>query len=192
MTSFLLAGPAEEPVALAQAKAFLRVEDGAEDGLIETLITAARLHIESVTGRILMAQEWRAVRDGWPADRVIRLAHTPLIALDAIRVYDEAGTPTLLDLDEVLPDAQAVPARIILPARVAGMPRPRPALGIEIDYTAGFGAAPEDVPADLRQALLTLLGYWFEHRDAVAAAGAGAVIPPGFERLVAPYRRVRL
>ncbi|WP_162783826.1 baseplate multidomain protein megatron [Devosia naphthalenivorans] len=56
MTSYLLAGPAGEPVSLAEAKAFLRVDDGAEDGLIGTLIGAARLHVEGVTGRALLAQ----------------------------------------------------------------------------------------------------------------------------------------
>ena len=54
MISYLLAGPAEEPVSLGDAKAFLRVDDTAEDGLIATLVTAARLHVESVTGRAMI------------------------------------------------------------------------------------------------------------------------------------------
>ena len=56
----------------------------------------------------------------------------------------------------------------------------------------GFGTEPEDVPADIRQALLLLVGYWFEHRDAVIVAGSGAVVPSGFDRMVAGYKRVRL
>jgi uncharacterized phiE125 gp8 family phage protein len=54
-----------------------------------------------------------------------------------------------------------------------------------VDYTAGYGDAA-DVPADLRQAVLTLVAYWYEHRDSVTTA------PVGFERLIAGYRRVRL
>ena len=46
----------------------------------------------------------------------------------------------------------------------------------------GYGAEPEDVPVDLRQALLVLVAYWFEHRDAVIVAGSGAVVPAGFDR----------
>ena len=56
----------------------------------------------------------------------------------------------------------------------------------------GSAAAARTCRADLRQALLTLVAYWFEHRDAVIVAGSGAVVPAGFDRLVAPYRRVRL
>ena len=68
MISYLLAGPAGEPVSLAEAKAFLRLDSDAEDGLLATLIAAARLHIESVSGKALLRQTWRLVLDDWPAE----------------------------------------------------------------------------------------------------------------------------
>ncbi|MCD7059489.1 head-tail connector protein [Pelagibacterium xiamenense] len=192
MTSYLLAGPAEEPVSLVRAKAFLRVDDAAEDGLIEALITAARIHLESTTGRALMAQSWRVVRDCWPENRVIALPVSPLIALSEVRAFDAEGNATVIDTAQFLPDGQAVPARLILPANIEGAPVLRERMGIEIDYVAGFGTEPADVPGDLIQALLTLVAYWYEHRDAVLVAGAGSMVPAGFDRLVANYKRVRL
>ncbi|WDR06402.1 head-tail connector protein [Devosia rhodophyticola] len=188
MTSYLLAGPAGEPISLAQAKAFLRVDDEAEDGLITTLITAARLHIEGVTGKALMAQTWRVGLDCWPADRVVKLPVAPLISITAITAYDSDGEPHTIAAAQFF----AEPNRLLLPIMVVGMPTLRERGGIEIDYVAGFGSDAEDVPVDLTQAMLSLVGYWFEHRDAVIVAGSGAVVPTGFDRLIAPHKRVRL
>ena len=188
MTSYLLAGPAEEPVSLVEAKAFLKVDDAAEDGLITTLIGAARMHIEGVTGRALLAQSWRVVLDDWPDNRVVKLPVTPFMAVTEITAYDAAGAAHEVPLAQFMSE----PDRLLLPADVAGMPVLRERQGIEIDYVAGFGTEPEEVPTDIRQALLVLVGYWHEHRDAVIVAGSGAVVPSGFERLVASHKRVRL
>lgn len=188
MTSYLLAGPAAEPLTLAEAKAFLRVDDNAEDALIATLVSAARLHVESVGGRALLAQSWRVVLDRWPADRRVMLPVAPLLALTGITAYGADGEPHEIALAQI--DRTA--SELLLPKVVAGMPELRERQGLEIDYVAGYGTEPAEVPADLRQALLALVAHWFEHRDAVITAGTGAVVPAGFDRLLAPYRRVRL
>ena len=188
MISYLLAGPAEEPVSLGEAKGFLKVDDNAEDALITTLIGAARLHVEGVTGRALLAQSWRVVLDAWPGSRVVKLPVSPFIAVTEINAVDGAGALHAIPLAQFLGE----PDRLLLPRSVEGMPLLRERQGIEIDYVAGFGTEPSDVPADIRQALLVLVGYWFEHRDAVIVAGSGAVVPSGFDRLVAGHKRVRL
>ncbi|MBU1176410.1 MAG: head-tail connector protein [Alphaproteobacteria bacterium] len=192
MTSILLAGPATEPVTLAEAKAFLRVDGTDEDPFIQTLIAAARLHTESVSGRAMITQSWRVLVDQWPADRKLRLPVAPLKTLSEIRTYDADGEPTILALAEFQPESGTAPAHLVVPSMVADMPALRQYNGIEIDYVAGFGDAPENVPEDLRHAVLTLVGYWFEHRDAVIVAGSGAVVPAGFDRLIEGYRQVRL
>ena len=188
MISYLLAGAAQEPVSLAEAKAFLKVDDGAEDGLIETLIGAARLHVEGVTGKALLNQSWRVVLDRWPENRVVRLPVSPFMSLTAINAIDEAGASHEVPLAQFMRE----PDRLLLPAGVNGMPVLQERQGIEIDYVAGFGEDPEDVPTDLRQALLVLVAHWHENRDAVVVAGSGAVVPLGFDRMVATHKRVRL
>jgi uncharacterized phiE125 gp8 family phage protein len=188
MTAYLLAGPAKEPVSLVQAKAFLRVDDTAEDAFITTLIAAARLHVEGVTGRALLAQSWRVVLDAWPSDGQVKLPVAPFMALTEITAYDEEGEGHTVPLAQFLSE----PDRLVLPHVVAGMPGLRERQGIEVDYVAGYGADAEDVPADIVQALLLLIGYWFEHRDAVITAGSGMLVPSGFDRMVAGYKRVRL
>ena len=192
MTSYLLVGPAVEPVTLTETKLFLRVDDAAEDGFISTLITAARLHVEGTTGRAMIAQTWRVVCDDWPLNRRITLPVAPLISISAINAYDNVGVVTSISLAQFQPESNVAPAHIFVPATVAGAPSLREHNGIEIDYVAGYGATGSNVPADLRQALLSLIGYWFEHRDAVVIAGSGAIVPAGFDQLIASYRSISL
>lgn len=181
MISYLLAGPAEEPVSLAEAKAFLRLDGDAEDGLVLSLIAAARLHVEAVTGRALVSQSWRLVLDAWPAE--LRVPVLPVIEVTDARAFDEQDDDHALDLAGL----RVAGDTLLLPDD-PGLPVLRPRLGVEIDYAAGFGDAA-DVPDDLKRAVLALVAHWFEHRD---RAVADAVAPAGFDRLVAAYRQVRL
>ncbi len=192
MTSYLLAGPLTEPVTLEETKTFLRVDNTLEDGFISTLVKAARLHIEGTTGRAMIAQTWRVISDGWPTDSTIILPVAPLISISSITAYDIDGIPVSLALAQFQPETDTYPARIFLPRKIADAPALREHNGIEIDYVAGFGSEASDVPADLRHALLSLVGYWFEHRDAVVIAGSGSVVPAGFDHMLSAYRSVSL
>jgi len=157
MTSTLIAPPGEEPVTLAEAKAFCRIDGSDEDALVNALIAAARLQVESLTGRALITQTWRLTMACAP--RLVELPVIPVAALVA------APAGAVLQGDAVL--------------------LVEPVDELTVDYTAGYGAAA-DVPGDLKQAVLTLVAYWYENRDAVT-------MPPlGFDRLIASYKRVRL
>jgi len=68
MSSILLTPPAAEPVTLADAKAWLRVEHDDDDDVIAALIAGARSHVEAQTRRALITQSWRLVLDRWPRD----------------------------------------------------------------------------------------------------------------------------
>src|SRR4051812_7717821 len=95
MKSILTDPPAAEPVTLAEAKAYLRVVTGDEDALVALLIGAARRHVEGATGLALMPQGWSFFLDAWPCARAIALPVSPIIAIEAVRVFgedDEAAT----------------------------------------------------------------------------------------------------
>ena len=61
-----LIAPAEEPLTLAETKQHLRVDHNEDDALISTLIASACQAAESRTGRVLIAQKWRATLETWP------------------------------------------------------------------------------------------------------------------------------
>src|SRR5579884_3684274 len=58
------AEPASEPVALADAKNYLRVDITNDDTLVTGLITAARAHAEEFMRRSLITQTWKLAYDG--------------------------------------------------------------------------------------------------------------------------------
>jgi uncharacterized phiE125 gp8 family phage protein len=187
MIPLLIAGPAVEPVAVAEMRAYLRLDDGTEDDLVSALVRAARLLVEAASGRQLIEQSWRLVLDRWPARRTLLLPLSPLIRIERIRVYDAAGSASDVAAPLYRAERGCDPPRLALEP---GAPEPGRLIdGIEIDLVAGFGAAASDVPAALTQAIRLLAARWFENRgDAVADAR----LPPDIAALVAPYRRARL
>lgn len=189
MTPLAISPPAIEPVSLAQARDFLRLQASEEDELLGTLITAARLMVEAASGRMLVDQSWRLVLDRWPAGGELRLPLSPVSRIVQARVYDAGGlaqivAPSSLALVEGT-DPPAIAIRGALP--VPGRDR----AAIEIDVVAGFGATQDLVPSPLRQAVLRLACRWFEHRGDLASRDA-AHLPAEIAALLAPFRRLKL
>ena len=191
MALVLNTGPAIEPVSLADAKAHLRVDTDTEDVLIAGLVAAARIHVELATGRLLITQGWSVFPDAWPKDRAVTLPLAPLQSIDAVRLHGDGDEPVEADLGAFVADTVSHPARLVR-RTAAPWPVPgRPALGIEIALTAGYGDAAADVPAPLVQAILLLAAHWFENREPVVF-GEPATVPLAVAALLEPYRARRL
>ncbi|WP_244512463.1 head-tail connector protein [Filomicrobium insigne] len=187
----LQSGPASEPVSVEEAKGYLRIDGNSEDALVSSLILTSRLHVEAALGVALITQDWRLVLDHWPRSGAVRLPLRPLQSVNAVRVFDADGGHATVDPARYVVDTAGTPARLI--ATVAGWPKPtRVGNGIEIDLTAGYGGALEDVPEPIRQALLLLVAHWYEHRDPIEIGSDGVAIPASVSRLLKPYRMVRV
>lgn len=61
---------------------------------------------------------------------------------------------------------------------------------ITVRFVAGHGLNPGGIPEPLRQAILLMVGHWYESREAVTAS-AMSELPLGASALIAPYRIYR-
>ncbi len=168
MNYSIATAPAVEPVTLADAKVHLRTitGDASEDAAIITpLITAAREYCENITGRAFAAQTIEAYPDRFAP--IIELPRSPVISVTSVVYTDADGNETTMDAGDYLVDGKF--------GRIAfkKIPSFNPAIlnPIKITYTAGL----ESVPRTVRQAMLLLIGHWYENREAVVVGAVAAV-----------------
>lgn len=189
MTHILITPPAVEPLSLAEAKTWLRVDTTAEDDVIGALIASARLVVESLTRRLLIAQTWRVLLDRGPADGFL-LPVSPVRSILAVRVFPASGPAQTLPPDTYALEQDLGTGRL----RFNGFcPEPgRVRDGVEIDVIAGFADTAAGVPVPLRQAMRLLIARWYDNRGDVEADADMSRTPSDVAALIAPYRRVRL
>ena len=179
-------GLAAEPLTLAEAKAWARIERDDEDALIGDLIRAGREAIEGETGLSLVARSFRLSLDPAPCDGWVEATRRPLVSVDGVTAYDAAGNPALFT-----PEDAIVERPLGLDGfRLAGPVVDAAANGVEIEFTAGFAAGA--CPAGLLLALKAIVAASYEARALVEPGLQPALRPAIAERLLAPYRRVRI
>lgn len=137
----LLTPPSGEPVTLAAAKVWCRVDadDRARDAELAALVADARDHCESATGLQLVSAAWRLSLDCWGDGGVIRLPRAPLQAVTSVTYTDTTGASQALSASAY----QADTARgVIAPAYGYTWPAARDDLGaVRVDFVSGFGPA---------------------------------------------------
>ncbi|MEF2073828.1 head-tail connector protein [Consotaella aegiceratis] len=186
MTIVDLGTDLDEPVSLAVAKGWCRIENTDEDDLVVALIRAARQAIEAATGLVLVRRGFRLYVDPVPSTGWIEIARQPLVAVTSLVAYDGSGEPVSFGLDEVvIGRALGVEALRLSPAVRAAATN-----GVEVEFEAGFAAGT--VPEPLCLALKQIVATSYEVRSAVHPAAQPAIVPASAAALIASYRQVRL
>lgn len=152
-TLTLVTVPASEPLTLAEAKTWLRIDESADDSRVAAMIAAAREVIEEHTGRQLITATWRLTLDEFP-EWAIDLPRGPVQSITAVQYVDTAGdTQTLSSASYRFVAAQ----NLIEPAYGLSWPITRSQAGaVTIDYVSGTSTAPERA----KQAMRFLLAHW--------------------------------
>lgn len=205
----LVTAPQQVPVSLQEAKAQLRLEDDntGDDALIAGLIRSAIELAERHTGRVFITQVWRMFLDHWPgkpsevwwegvregpstmldpSPAEVSLPKVPLISVDHVKTYDDNDAATTWATTNYFVDSASEPGRIVPRTGVPWPTTTRTANGIEIQFTAGYGGNPHDVPEGIRLGILEMVSKLY---DGCAADEAAKGRP---EALLQPYRLMRL
>jgi len=205
MTSSLIVviPPAEEPILIADAKNFLRVDNSSDDALISTFITAARKRIETVTYTRLVTQTLQLTMDwfpggthgsygghwwgrgGWP---VIEL-EPPAQSITSVTYLDPSGNLQTLSPSVYRLDGNSRPSRLTPALNQIWPATAQELAAVQVTYVCGFGTAA-DVPGDIMQAFRLLLGHYYDNRSTVIIGSRLVAIEPpeGFAELLSDYR----
>jgi len=187
MTITDINAPPLEPVSIAGAKEFLRVDHDHEDGLISDMIRAARQRIEGMAHTSLITR-----RRLFTTSRVcvsgVHLNHGPVKRIHKVSLIE--GNETVIDipLSELRINLRASPVNILVSKRELFSDYAADPAALSIEFDGGYGAEKEQVPMQLRQAVMLLLAQHYEHRDAALARP----VPMLVDALLMPYRTVRL
>lgn len=175
-----------EPVTLAEAREHCNVEpsDTERTNKLTALITAARAHLEQRTGTRLAEQGLTIKCDCF--EDLARLPTAPISAVASISYTDTAGDAQTLSNTVYELRADGLEAAIVLKY---GQQWPAIRSGSRITLVVTAGYAADALPADLKHALLMLIGHWLENREASIVGLMAAATPIGVDALVCNHIR---
>jgi hypothetical protein len=152
--------PALAPISRIEARDHLRLDEDFDDGQVRAYIAAATEWAENYTGRAL------------------------------IKYYADDDTESTWASSNYHVDTISTPARIVLREGATYPTDLRDANGLEINFTAGYGTNPSDVPESIRVALLQYMTFLYEHRGESEGA-TQPKLPAVIHALLDPYKVIR-
>lgn len=191
MSLTLIAPPLLEPVTLAEAKLHLRVDGTDEDALITSLIVAARRQAEHELGRVLITQTWELALDEFPAADIAPPMPS-VLSIESVKYLDAAGAEQTVPSTDYDLDAATTPGWVMLAADASWPTTSGGANCVKVRFTAGYGPAAADVPANVVAWIKLQIGALYRHREAFAAGVTVAELPNRFTASLLDSERVYL
>lgn len=182
--------PAQEPVSLADAKAFMRVEHTDDDSLITSLIVSAREQAEQRTGRALINRIVELSLDTFPPG-AIDLRLPTVQSVSSVTYTDAAGAPVIMDAGDYTLDAATPPAGWLLPSDTLGdWPTTYDSVNaVRIRFVTGYGASPDTVPEPIRTWIKVRAGTLYKFREEFLTGMSVSDVPvSAIDSLIDSYR----
>lgn len=171
--------PATEPITVAEAMEFCRVDEPLDNTMLERLIKSAREWAEAATGRAFVTQIWELKLPYFPRC-AIELPKPPLIEVTSIKYLDDAAVEqTWAAPNYLVTGIGAVERRgSIEPVYGVSYPSTHPVPdAVRIVFKAGYGAAAV-VPQGIKDALGMYVAELYQNRERPDFSAATAAIWP--------------
>ena len=184
----LVTPPAAEPVSLADAKAFLKVDSTDDDNLITLLISSARRSAEEYAKRSFITQTWKLTMDGFDvheddppylvSSNTIDLPRGPVQSVSSLTTIDLANQSAVFPSASYTLDTAS--GRILLTQGYTSPSNLRADAAVEVLYVTGYGASASSVPGPIRQAILLHVGSLYENRQCGELGEGAKALLDGF------------
>lgn len=158
-----ITAPTTEPVTTGEAKLHARIDEDTDNAAVAGFIKAARELAETYTRRAFMTQTWQMFLDAVPSGNFIELPRPPLVSVTHVKTYTDADVATTFAASNYFVDTISAPGRIVLRDAASWPDAARVANALEIQYVAGY-ADVADVPQTIKQGILALVTWLYEHR----------------------------
>ena len=179
----VVTNPTAEPITLSEAKKHLEigVSDTTHDIQLASIIQAAREQWEHDTDSVTCYATLRVRLATWMDGQ--SLPRTPIHSITSIQYYDGANTLQTLSpsIYQLHVDQIRIAYLQVLPGTAARWD------AWSINYKAGYSQDGQLVPAIAKNAMLLLIGHYFENRDMLMAEALQTMRP--YEALVRRYMR---
>jgi len=177
--------PTVEPVSVAELKEHLRIDFSDDDVQLAAMIKAARATVENKINRALITRTYIGYLDNFPSGRVVYVPYPKLQSVTTLKYYDTANVLQTLSATYYAVDVASDPGRIILKDGYSWPSNYYDGNAVVITFKAGYGDDADDVPQDLRHAVLLYAGWLYQNREDV---GVESATVRAVDALAMPYK----
>ena len=190
--------PVSYPVTVDEIKEFARIDGTDEDSILESFLVGVVNSVEAYLGRALITRTYKLIMDEWNS-KDIELPMPPLISVSSVKTVDESDTETTYSSSNYFVITESIPGRLVI-KKDAEIPTntERYQAGYNITFTAGYGTNRNNVPKQIRIAIMQWVTIIYENRSMAENDFnsnnkiTGREIPMEVQNILKPYRVARL
>lgn len=188
LTYTKLSEPLVPPISLSEVKNHLRLDTSEEDLVVQGLIDSATVFCEDFQRRCFINRTMSLWLQELPMCEQIEIPRPPLVSVEALIIHYTDGTTQTIDSSLYEVHTENEPGTIIMSSNASiTIPSDKTILQVnpyEIQFTCGYGTSSKDIPANVKQAMLLLIGHWFNNKEDTIPGVMITQIPTGAKSLL--------